>query len=138
VTDHNRVLRTNIPSFHQKTRSVAAVYESSKCLFAAMSLPRRRLYSATDAFLHDEDLLARWIEAETNKVPGASTPSQEAFRRRCEWRNAQVNLNLFDTNRSFSLEMQNKGWAARHTNTGKRASSLTLAARASALTSSAT
>ena len=77
----------------------------------------KKVRSATDAFLHDEDLLARWIEAETRKVPGASTPSQEAFRRWCEWRNAQGNSNLFDTNRSFSLEMQNNGWVATHTKT---------------------
>jgi putative DNA primase/helicase len=82
-----------------------------------LAIPKK-VRSATDAFLHDEDLLARWIEAETKKVPGASTPSREAFRRWCEWRNAQGNLDLFDTNRSFSLEMQNKGWAARHTKTG--------------------
>ena len=66
----------------------------------------KKVRSATDAFLHEEDFLARWIEAETRRVPGASTPSPEAFRRWCEWRNAQGNSNLFDTNRSFSLEMR--------------------------------
>jgi len=66
----------------------------------------------TDDFVHDQDLFALWIETRVEKQQGALTLTDPLWKDWLEYRNAQGGqLTLHESVKSFSLEMQKRGFS---------------------------
>lgn len=85
---------------------------------------------ATDKYMEDEDLFGTWIKEKVQKVIGGQAKPGDMLNSWREFRNAEGNHVLIDTQRKFGEEMRERGFHTRRTSAGDVYANVTLKATA--------
>lgn len=83
--------------------------------------PPPEVVRATDAYLHEEDLLGQWLETCTRVPPASGTAASELLSLFSGWaRRAGAESDLVPTLKRFSTELSRRGVARQEVRTGVR------------------